>query len=423
MHHGFSDDSVKSDEVPDVLRGRRIAIGVTGGIAAYKACSLVSALRQRGAEVRVVMTRNATEFVTPMTFAVLSGHPAEHDMWAEREQDSMSHISLQEFAEVMLVAPATANILGKVAHGISDDLLSTSIMAATCPVGFAPAMNAQMWCKAAVQENVATLRKRGFWMVGPAYGALACGVEGAGRLASERQLIATIERMLTAKTAPDVDLNGRKVVITGGPTREFMDPVRFMSNPSSGKMGFALAEAAAAYGANVTLVSGASPQMAGLDSVSGYELIEVCSAAEMLAAVEGNISGADVFISAAAVADYTFSEIAPQKIKKLCSVRTVELARTVDILAHISLSANRPQIVVGFAAESQDILLNAAAKLEKKKLDLIVANSIVAADSGFASDTNLVSILGPNGYRHDLPLMSKAAVASAVLEEVSKRMS
>ena len=407
----------------DLLEGRRIVIGVSGGIAAYKTCSLVSALNKRGAEVRVVMTENATRFVTPLTFSALTGAPVEHDMWAERAEDALTHISLQEFAEALLVCPATANIMGKVANGIADDLLTAGIMAATCPVGFAPAMNCEMWHKPAVQDNVAKLRERGCWIVGPCYGALASGAVGEGRLVGSQQLIACVERMLLEQQPPGTDLRGRKVLITGGPTREYMDPVRFLSNASSGKMGFALAEQAAAAGAQVTLIAGTSRQMAeALDRPGGFDTIEVIGAAEMFSAVQGNIGGVDVFIAAAAVADYTFAEIAEQKIKKTEARLTVELGRTPDIVKWVAEGPQRPQMVVGFAAESQDVVSNAAAKLADKNLDLIVANSIVEPGSGFGADTNRVSILGRDDFRADLPLMSKSAVAGAVLDEVARRL-
>ncbi len=405
----------------DVLAGRRIVIGVTGGIAAYKSCSLVSTLMRRGAQVRVVMTRNAARFVTPLTFSALIGSPVEHDMWAERTEDSSMHISLQGFAEALLVVPATANTIGKVASGIADNLLTTSIMAATCPVGFAPAMNSEMWSKPVVQENIAKLRERGCWIVAPAHGRLASGAVGVGRLPSLPLLVSCIERMLTERQPASTDLKGRKVLITGGPTREFMDPVRFMSNASSGKMGYALAQQAAAAGAEVTLVSGTPREMTETLS-GGFETVEVTSASEMLAAVQNNIGGADVFISAAAVADYTFAQTARHKMKKGGDTLTVELHKTADIVRWVAESPQRPRLVVGFAAESQEVLSNAAAKLAEKKLDLIVANDITEPGSGFGSDTNRVSILGPDEYRADLPLMSKWAVASALLDEVARRL-
>ncbi len=413
---------LEASQRQDVVTGRKIAVCVSGGIAAYKTCRLVSALKQRGAEVRVVMTENAARFVTPLTFATLSGEPVECDMWAERDEAGMSHISLQEFAEALLVCPATANVIGKAANGIADDLVTTAILAAACPVGFAPAMNEVMWQSPAVAENVAKLRARGCWMVGPAYGRLASGSVGKGRLAGLNQLIACVERMLTGQEPPETDLRGVKVVITGGPTREYLDPVRFLSNSSSGKMGYALAEQAAAAGAEVMLIAGASLEAAGHEVTGAFETTEVTSAAEMLAGVQSSIGGCDGFIGAAAVADYSFGEPAAEKMKKTEGTLSVELERTPDILRWVAESTQRPRLVIGFAAESRDVEANAAAKLADKKLDLIVANDIMEAGSGFGADTNRVTLLGNDDFRVDLPLMSKWAVASAVLDEVARRL-
>lgn len=408
----------------DLLGGRQVLIGVSGGIAAYKTCSLVTALRKRGAKVRVVMTENATRFVTPLTFSALSGEPALWNMWAERTEDALNHISLQDYAEALLVCPATANLMAKVAGGIADDLLTTVITAAKCPVGFAPAMNVEMWNKQVVQENVARLSGRGCWIVGPGHGRLASGAVGSGRLAGQSALVGCVERMLADRHPPDTDLTGRKLLVTGGPTREFMDPVRFLSNPSSGKMGFALAEAAALFGAEVTLVSGTPAQAAEtLGYGGGFEIVEVTSAAEMLEAVRGRLNGVDAFIASAAVADYSFAQTSAQKLKKSEETLHVELHKTPDIVRWVAESPQRPAMVVGFAAESHDVLANAAEKLQAKKLDLIVANSLMEPGSGFGSDTNRVSILGPDGFRSDLPLMSKYAVAAAVLDEVAQRLS
>ena len=407
----------------DVLAGRNILLSVTGGIAAYKSCSIVTALRKRGASVRVVMTENATRFVSPMTFSALSGAPVQWNMWAERTDEALSHISLQDYADAMLVCPATANVISKVACGIADDLMTAAIMAATYPVGFAPAMNAHMWEKPAVQENVALLRQRGYWFVGPEYGRLASGAVGGGRLSGQSALLACIERMLVEEKPRDIDLTGCRVLITGGPTREFMDPVRFLGNPSSGKMGFALADAAASSGAQVTLVSGA-PASAGeaLGFGGGFEVVEVTSAAEMLEAVRNRLDDVDVFIGAAAVADYSFVQTSAEKLKKSAETLHVELQKTPDIIKSVSESPQRPTIVVGFAAESHDVLANAEGKLKAKGLDLIVANSLLEPGSGFGTDTNRVTVLGADGFRSDLPLMSKYAVAVAVLEEVARRL-
>lgn len=403
----------------DVLTGRHIVIGVCGGIAAFKAASLVTALRKRGAEVKVVMTRNATEFVTPLTFATLSGRPVDTDMWTDRTQDAMTHISLQQFADAMLICPATANVIGKVAGGIADDLLTTSVMAATYPVGFAPAMNAVMWASSAVVENVATLRRRGYWIVGPEKGRLASGAEGAGRLVGVTTLLSCIERMVIGGAPSGMDLSGRRVLITGGPTREHIDPVRYLSNASSGKMALALAEQAAAAGADVTLVTGAPAGDEG--SADGdFNVVQVVSAAEMAAEVRASLGGVDVFIAAAAVADYTPAAPSQQKLKKTGEGMTLQFEPTQDILRSVAQGPDRPAVVIGFAAESENLIDNAAAKLEAKNLDLIVANNITEPGSGFGTDTNRVTILGRGDYRVDLPLMSKWAVAGAVMDEVAR---
>ncbi len=405
--------------VQDVLAGRNIVIGVCGGIAAFKAASLVTALRKRGAEVKVVMTPNATEFVTPLTFATLTGRPVDTDMWADRTQDAMTHISLQEFADAMLICPATANVIGKVANGIADDLLTTSIMAATYPVGFAPAMNAAMWANPAVVENVATLRRRGYWIVGPEMGRLASGAEGAGRLVGLSALLSCIERMVSGAKPSGTDLSGRKVLITGGPTREHIDPVRYLSNASSGKMALALADQAAAAGADVTLVTGAPAGDEG--SANGdFNVVRVVSAAEMAAEVRASLGGVDVFIAAAAVADYTPAAPSQQKLKKTGEAMTLQLEPTQDILRSVAQGPDRPPVVIGFAAESEQLIENAAAKLDSKNLDLIVANNITEPGSGFGTDTNRVTILGRGDHRVDLPLMSKWAVAGAVMDEVAR---
>ncbi|MFO7948610.1 MAG: bifunctional phosphopantothenoylcysteine decarboxylase/phosphopantothenate--cysteine ligase CoaBC [Armatimonadota bacterium] len=406
----------------DLMENRRIILGVTGSIAAYKTCGLVTRLKRRGAGVRVIMTENATRLVSPQSFAALSGEPVKSDLWGDRDESGMDHISLQEFGEALVVSPATANIIGKVATGIADDLVSTAIMAATCPVGFAPAMNTHMWQSPAVVENVQTLRERGYWFCGPVSGRLASGDSGAGRLATTDQIIAVIERMLIEQQPTAIDLKGRKVVITGGPTREYLDPVRFLSNPSSGKMGYALAQQAAAAGANVVLVSG--PGTLSQEEMSGENLrvINVVSAEEMFATVNENIDDADVFIAAAAVADYAPARRSAEKIKKTDEDLTLALQSTPDILKSVATGDARPQFVVGFAAESADLHSNARRKLEEKNLDLIAANSVVEDGSGFGVDTNRVTLFGPDEFRRELPLMSKWAVADIILDHVASRL-
>ncbi len=396
----------------DILAGRRVIICVTGGIAAYKVAGLVSSLRAREAEVRVVMTETATWFVTPTTFATLTGREVHTEMFSPHLKDEMQHISLQEFGEVLLVAPATANTIGKVAHGIADNLVTTAIMAAKCPVIFAPAMNDQMWCNPIVQENIATLKRHGYGFVMPEAGRLACGAEGTGRLAAEEHLLAAIETALAGPT-PELDLTGRRIVVSAGPTREALDPVRFLSNRSSGKMGFALARAAAAAGASVTLVTGPT----ALSDLPGVEMVHVTTCAEMEAAVLAAVAGAEVFISAAAPADYRPAEYSDVKIKKGEDLN-LKLVKTGDILLAVTSKA-RPAVVVGFAAETGDAAAKGRGKLEAKGLDMVVANDVTQPGGGFATDTNKVVILRRDGTERSLPLMSKLAVAQVILAEIA----
>lgn len=396
----------------DILAGRRVIIGVTGGIAAYKVAGLVSSLRAREAEVRVVMTETATWFVTPTTFATLTGREVHTEMFSPHLKHEMQHISLQEFGEVLLVAPATANTIGKVAHGIADNLVTTAIMAAKCPVIFAPAMNDQMWCNPIVQENIAILKRHGYGFVMPEAGRLACGAEGTGRLAAEEHLLAAIETALAGPT-PELDLTGRRIVVSAGPTREALDPVRFLSNRSSGKMGFALARAAAAAGASVTLVTGPT----ALSDLPGVEMVHVTTCAEMEAAVLAAVADAEVFISAAAPADYRPAEYSDVKIKKGEDLN-LKLVKTGDILLAVTSKA-RPAVVVGFAAETGDAAAKGRAKLEAKGLDMVVANDVTQPGGGFATDTNQVVILRRDGTERSLPLMSKLAVAQVILAEIA----
>ncbi|MGD9496346.1 MAG: bifunctional phosphopantothenoylcysteine decarboxylase/phosphopantothenate--cysteine ligase CoaBC [Armatimonadota bacterium] len=391
------------------LRGRRVVVGVTGGIAAYKVCELVSALRRAGAQVRVVMTGNAQRFVSAITFARLADAPVYDDMWADR--DEMQHISLADFAQVVLVAPATANIIGKYAHGIADDLLSTALTVFTCPVILAPAMNTRMLCSAAVQENLAVLRRRGVRIVEPEEGPLACGEEGAGRLPDTEVLLAAIEEALGAGRGP---LAGTRVLVTAGPTREHLDPVRFLSNPSSGKMGYAIAAEAARRGAEVTLVSGP----VALAEPVGVEVVRTTSAQQMHEAVQQRAGMVDVFIGAAAVADWRPAEVSGHKLKKHgLDEMTVRLQRTPDIIAAVARWEPKP-VVVGFAAETDDLVEHAYEKLREKGLDLIAANDVSRSDAGFATDSNQVTLIDAAGGAMALPLMSKAEVAAAILDRV-----
>ncbi|MEN6548728.1 MAG: bifunctional phosphopantothenoylcysteine decarboxylase/phosphopantothenate--cysteine ligase CoaBC [Armatimonadia bacterium] len=395
----------------DILNGRRVIVGVTGGIAAYKACGLVTALRKRGADVRVLMTESATWFVTPTTFASLSGNEVALKMFGAELGDELQHIHLQDFGEVMIVAPTTANVLGKVANGLADDLLTTSIMAATYPVIFAPAMNFQMWANTIVQDNVAKLQRHGYGFVRPEYGRLASGAEGAGRLANEASLIAAVELALAGRL-PQYDLPGRKIVVTAGPTREPLDPVRFLSNRSTGRMGYALAAEAQRRGAEVTLISGPVE----LPAPAGVTLVSVTTNAEMKAAALQAVPGADAYISAAAPADYRPATVADHKLKKGEPLQ-LELQQTEDILLAVG-SQSRPRVLVGFAAETGNAVETAFPKLQKKGLDLLVVNDVTEPGAGFAVETNRVTLLRRDGSNEALPLMSKQAVAAAILDEV-----
>ncbi|MEA3401293.1 MAG: bifunctional phosphopantothenoylcysteine decarboxylase/phosphopantothenate--cysteine ligase CoaBC [Armatimonadota bacterium] len=390
----------------EALRGRRIVVAVTGGIAAYKACDLVSALARAGAEVRVVMTRNAQRFVGPLSFATLSGSEVSCDMWAER--DDIGHISLADFAQAVIIAPATANIIGKYASGIADDLLSTALLTFDCPVIVAPAMNTRMLDSDAVQGNLRTLRERGVRVVEPEEGRLACGHVGPGRLPPTEVLLDALEESLGVGGP----LSGVRVLVTAGPTREPLDPVRFISNPSSGKMGYALAEEAVRRGASAVLISGP----VALPEPAGVAVTRVSTAAQMHDAVEAHAGEVDLFIGAAAVADWRPAQPSDEKLKKSGREEmTLHLTRTPDIIAGVAGWNPRP-VVVGFAAETGDLLANAAQKLQEKGLDLIVANDVGRADIGFGADANEVALIDASGHQQRLPRMTKAEVARAVLD-------
>ncbi|HHH41157.1 MAG TPA: bifunctional phosphopantothenoylcysteine decarboxylase/phosphopantothenate--cysteine ligase CoaBC, partial [Chloroflexi bacterium] len=391
------------------LGDKRILLGVTGGIAAYKVCTLASWLTQAGAQVDVVMTEAATRFVAPLTFQALTGRPVYTDLWGaptEGLPTHIAHVGLAHAADLLVIAPATANTLAKLAHGVADNLLTTLALAATCPVLVAPAMDAGMWTHPATQANVELLRARGVHFAGPARGRMASGLVGEGRMVEPEELLGHV-RWVLGRAGP---LAGRRVVVTAGPTREPLDPVRFLSNPSSGRQGFALAQAALDRGAAVTLITGPTP----LPTPVGAERVAVTTARQMRDAVLAAIEGADVLLMAAAVADYRPAETAPHKIKKGEEELALRLIRTPDVLAEVAARRAKtgfPRVVVGFAAESHDLIENARAKLEAKRLDLIVANDITAADAGFGAETNRVAILDREGGVEELPLMSKPAVA------------
>lgn len=392
------------------MLGKVILVGVTGGIAAYKAAGLCSALVKQGATVHVIMTESATKFVTPLTFQSLVKTPVVTDIFTEPDPAEISHIALADKADLVVVAPATANILAKAAYGLADDMLSTTILATRAPVLFAPAMNVNMYNNPVVQENLTRLRSRGHLIAEPGEGPLACGYTGKGRLPEPEELMEVIRAVLERKR----DMLGMRVLVTAGGTRERMDPVRFFTNDSSGKMGFALAEAAAQRGANVTLVSAVT----GRTPPSNVKVVPVESALEMYHAVLKLLPEQDVIIKAAAVADYRPADVSDRKVKKTEERLTVELVRNPDILAEIGARKTPRQVIVGFAAETDDVEANAWDKLRRKNADLIVANDVSREGAGFAVDTNIVSLVRPDRPVRHLPQMSKRDVAEAILDEI-----
>jgi phosphopantothenoylcysteine decarboxylase/phosphopantothenate--cysteine ligase len=394
----------------------RITLGVTGGVAAYKSAELVRRLQQEGHTVQVVMTRAAREFITPLTFAALSGQKVITDLFGAEGsasgeanlESAIEHIAVAQRTDLLLVAPATADILAKFARGIADDFLSTLYLASTAPVVVAPAMNVNMWQHAATQENLATLRARGVRIVEPGEGYLACGMTGPGRLAAQEEIVKAVQDMLWAGQ----DLAGETVLVTAGPTCEDIDPVRFLSNRSSGKMGYAVAEAAARRGAKVILVSGPT----SLEAPQGVERQDVRSTREMLNAVVRNFAQASIGIFAAAVADFRPAEPAASKIKRGKESVTLRLEPNPDILATVARDKGE-RLVVGFAAETENVAENARKKLTQKNADLIVANDVTVEGAGFDYDTNIVTLFSRDGRDLALPRMSKAEVADKILDE------
>ena len=396
-----------------VLQGKKIVVGVTGGIAAYKAVDVVSKLRKAGAEVHVMMTREATEFVTELTFREISGQPVAQDMWAKVQQYNVEHIALANLADLMLIVPATANVLAKAAQGIADDLVTTTLLATKAPLFLASAMNTNMLEHPATQHNLTLLRERGAHIIEPATGHLACGIEGKGRLPEPAVIVeAVLDYFAEAKS-----LQGKKVLVTAGGTEEPLDPVRFLGNRSTGRMGYAIAEAAARRGAETILVTGPT----GLDIPAGVRAIKVRSAREMEQAVLEEYDSTDVVIKAAAVADYRPKETSSQKIKKSDGELTLTLVRNPDILYELG-QRKKHQILVGFAAETNDLEAYAKKKLEKKNLDFIVANDVSAKDAGFGTDTNRVQIFYRDGREESQPLMSKTKLAGLILDRVKEHL-
>ena len=394
-----------------MLKEKKILIGICGGIAAYKIPDLVRRLKERGAQVRVVMTKNATQFITPLTLQTVCGFPVSLDFNPETEHQ-INHIELARWADLILIAPATANFIAKLAHGLADDLLSTICLATTAPIAIAPAMNQQMWKATATQENLNLLKKRDFLIFEPAEGSQACGEIGKGRLLETLQLIELIEEYYN-KNKP---LKDKIILITAGATREDLDPVRFISNRSSGKMGYAIAKAAQQAGAKVILISGKT----NLTPPQLVDFIEVYSAQDMFDAVMKELEQKiDIFIGTAAVADYRPIRSENQKIKKNQEIMTIELERTPDILANVAKHAQRP-FVVGFAAETQDVEKYALSKLEKKNLDMIAANHVGLKNQGFDSDFNALQVFWRDGSI-ELPHAPKSEIAKQLIEIIAKR--
>jgi len=398
-----------------MLKGKKIVLGVTGGIAIFKAVDLVSKLRKQGVEVRVVMTENAARFISPLLFAEISGHKCAVSMWDGRDEFNVEHIALANWGDLLLVAPATANILAKMACGLADDLLSTVLLAAPCPKIVCPAMNTGMYENAATQENLKTLAGRGITIMEPASGELACGTSGAGRLPEVPEIIAYLEHFLAQREG---DMRGLKVMVTAAGTREPIDPVRFVGNRSSGKMGYSIARQALLRGADVTLITGPS----ALTPPPYAKVIRVETTKQMLDACLSVYPDTDIVIKAAAVADFKPRSVADQKIKKIHPEdgMTIVMDQNPDILKTLG-GMKKKQFLVGFAAETQNLLENAANKVKKKNLDMIVANDVSLKGAGFNTDTNIVKFLYPDGKVEALEILSKDEVASILLDRVMEK--
>ncbi|HDK7174657.1 TPA: bifunctional phosphopantothenoylcysteine decarboxylase/phosphopantothenate--cysteine ligase CoaBC [Clostridium botulinum] len=386
-----------------------VVLGVTGGIASYKALDIVSKLKKLNYDVNVIMTKSALQFIHPLPFQSLSGNMVSKDMFEEPKAFEIQHISLAKKADMILVAPATANIIGKVANGIADDMLSTTIMAATCPVVFVPAMNTNMYKNPIVKNNIEKLKGFGYEFINPISGRLACGDVGEGKMADTEDIVEIADSMLY----PIKDLTGKNVLVTAGPTLAPIDPVRYITNKSSGKMGYSIAKEARDRGAKVTLVSGPT----NLRTPLGVDIIKINTNEEMLKAVKDNFKNQHIVIKSAAVADYKPKEYKEHKIKKTGDDLNLALIRDKDILKELGLIKEN-QILVGFAAESKDLLDNAKSKLEKKNLDFIIANNILSKETGFASEDNLVTIISKDGHIKNLEKMSKREVAKEIFDTI-----
>ncbi len=392
-----------------MLKGKKVVVGITGGIAAYKAAEFVRLLVKGEVDIHVIMTENAQKFIAPLTFQTLSGNPVVTDPFALIEDAQIGHIALADLAELIVILPSTANIIGKIAHGIADDFLSTMVMATKAPVLFVPSMNVNMWENKALQKNIQTLLGLGYHLLEPGEGELACHWYGKGRLPELNEVVEKMEDLLSKK-----DLKGEQILVTGGPTQEPIDPVRFITNRSSGKMGYALARMARRRGAEVVLVTGPTSLSPPRRDI---KMVSVRSAEEMRKAVLNNLEGSSIVIKAAAVSDYRPKVISRGKIKKGDFDTTLALERTKDILEELG-KRKGSRVLIGFAAETEDLITNAKKKLREKNLDFIVVNDVTKPEAGFSSDANQVKIVYPSGKVRDLPLMSKEEVSQVILDEV-----
>ncbi|GAB1760791.1 bifunctional phosphopantothenoylcysteine decarboxylase/phosphopantothenate--cysteine ligase CoaBC [Priestia megaterium] len=399
------------------MKGKRILLCVSGGIAVYKAVALTSKLVQAGAEVKVMMTASAREFVTPLTFQALSRNPVYTDTFDEKDPSVIAHIDLADWPDLILVAPATANMIGKIANGLADDMISTTLLAATAPVWIAPAMNVHMYDHPAVKKNMSTLSSFGYSFVEPGEGYLACGYVGKGRLEEPETIVSLIGSYFSKVSDTQKIFDGINVLVTAGPTVERVDPVRFFTNRSTGKMGYALAEQAAKLGASVTLVTGPT----NLEYPKGVQVVQIESAQQMLEAVMQRYHEADVVIKSAAVADYRPKYVFDQKMKKQPGEAVLELERTTDILRTLG-ERKEHQLLVGFAAETEQVDEYAQKKLASKNLDMIVANNVTTEGAGFGTDTNIVTLYKRSGESKELPILSKHDVATEVLKEVKEML-
>ncbi|MXQ53327.1 bifunctional phosphopantothenoylcysteine decarboxylase/phosphopantothenate--cysteine ligase CoaBC [Shimazuella alba] len=396
------------------MEKKRILLGITGGIAAYKSATIASKLTQLGMDVRTIMTKAATEFITPLTLQTLTRNPVAIDTFDERDPSRVMHIDLADHADLVLVAPATANIIGKMANGLADDMLSTAILATEAPIVLAPAMNVHMYQNAIVQENMKKLASQGVQYIEPGEGQLACGYVGKGRLAEPEDIVTWVQSFFAHKHL----LSGKTVLITAGPTIEAIDPVRYLSNHSSGKMGYALASAALSAGAKVILVSGP----VSLTPPNGAEIIQVKSAQEMYDAVLSHIDNVDIVMKAAAVSDYRPKEVLSQKRKKHSDNWEIELIKNPDIAYEVGKRKRAGQLLIGFAAETENIERYAREKLEKKNMDFIVANNVLQEGAGFSIDTNAVSVYGKDGLISAYPVMPKRTLAEKLIKWVGEQL-